>query len=90
MQQKVLPVLFQRKMVEEIEVFIDDGLYTSKAELVRDAVREKIIELRKARAANALATLRSQVKEKPASPFVPKKVKDETFKEYAKKKGLKS
>lgn len=89
MQQKVLPVQFQRKMVEEIELFIEDGLYTSKAELVRDAVREKIIELRKARAANALATLRSQVKEKPASPFVPEKVKDAVFRDYVKKKGLK-
>jgi Arc/MetJ-type ribon-helix-helix transcriptional regulator len=46
-EEQVLPIQFQKKMIKEIENYIDSGLYSSKAEFIRDAIRMRIIELRK-------------------------------------------
>jgi Arc/MetJ-type ribon-helix-helix transcriptional regulator len=45
--EKIVPIQFQKSMVNEIEDYINSGLYSSKAEFVREAVRMRIIELRK-------------------------------------------
>jgi len=87
-KQKIVPIQFQTKMVDDVELFVESGLYMSKAEFVRDAVRDKLIELKKARAEAALQKLRSKMKTKLDSPFVPPEVREAVFQEYAKKKGL--
>jgi Arc/MetJ-type ribon-helix-helix transcriptional regulator len=46
-EEKIVPIQFQKSMVKEIEDYINSGLYSSKAEFVREAVRMRIIELRK-------------------------------------------
>lgn len=45
--ERVVPIQFQKEMVKEIENYIDSGMYSSKAEFIREAVRMRIIELRK-------------------------------------------
>lgn len=46
-EERIVPIQFQKKMIKTIEDYIDSGLYSSKAEFVREAVRLRIIELRK-------------------------------------------
>ena len=83
-KNKIIPIQFQKPLVKEIESYVKDGLYSSKAEFVREAVRRMILELRKQMFWADIDTLRKKVKKKGAkvkTPFLTKKQKEEVFEE---------
>ena len=41
-----VPTKFPRRMVEEMNEIVNDGWYANRSELVRDAVRQKIREMK--------------------------------------------
>lgn len=81
-KERIVPIQFQEKMVLEIEQHIKDGLYSSKAEFVREAVRKSIIELRKQLFFTKIENLKKISKKrgtKSKTSFLTKKEKDELF-----------
>ena len=90
--QKVVPIQFQKQMVDQIEVYLDEGLYSSKAEFIREAVRDKLIEMRKKLFWARTEEIKKELKKKGVritSPFLTPEQKDKAFKEFARKHGLK-
>ncbi|MDD5417275.1 MAG: ribbon-helix-helix domain-containing protein [Candidatus Nanoarchaeia archaeon] len=86
--EKIVPIQFNGEMVDEIEKYIESGLYSSKAEFVRDAVRKLIIEIRKEMFFNHVEKLRELSKSRGAkikSPFVPEKIKEEAYQKLKKR-----
>ncbi|MBR9677946.1 MAG: hypothetical protein GOU97_01455 [Nanoarchaeota archaeon] len=79
---KIVPIQFQERMINEIEDYIKEGLYSSKAEFVREAVRKLIIELRKDLFFTKIEKLKELSKKRGAkttTPFLTKKEKDKMF-----------
>ena len=46
MSTKSVPTKFPEKMVEELNDAVEEGYYANRSELVRDAVRERLRELK--------------------------------------------
>lgn len=88
MAERIVPIQFQKQMLKEIEGYVEGGLYASKAEFVREAVRKNIIELRKQLFFKKMGELKSIAKSKGVklrTPLLTKKQKEDTFKELEKK-----
>ncbi len=86
--QKVIPIQFQEQMVAEIEGYLGDGLYSSKAEFIREAVRDKLIELRKKLFWERTEEIKQELKKRGVhikTPFLTRKQKDEAFKSLERK-----
>jgi len=66
MKERIVPIQFQEIMLNEIEGYIKEGFYASKAEFIREAVRNQIIELRKKMFSIKLEELRKISKVKGA------------------------
>lgn len=84
-QKQIVPIQFSVAVVEEIEDAVASGLYDSKAEFVREAVRKQIIENRINRFDEAAKRLKGEMKKKDVkleSPFVPREVREQIWKEY--------
>lgn len=67
-------------------------MYSSKAEFVREAVRDKLIEMRKKLFWGRTQDIKDELKRRGISiktPFLTRQQKDEAFKAFAKKKGWK-
>jgi Arc/MetJ-type ribon-helix-helix transcriptional regulator len=82
MVSKAVPITFQNEMIKEMDDYVDSGLYSSKAEFVREAVRKLIIELRKQLFFSNVKDLKQLTKSegvKISSPYLTKKQKDEVF-----------
>ena len=83
-QSKIVPIQFQKVMIKTIEEYIDIGLYSSKAEFVREAVRNRIIELRKTSFLDKIKDMKKLSKSRGAnikSSFISKKEKYNIAKE---------
>jgi Arc/MetJ-type ribon-helix-helix transcriptional regulator len=92
-REKIIPIQFQKPLVEEMETYVKEGLYSSKAEFVREAVRRMIIELRKQMFWQSMEMLKKLSKERGAkikTPFLTRKEKDEIFEELKKEIRVKS
>lgn len=82
MVSKAVPITFQNEMIKQIDDYVDSGLYSSKAEFVREAVRRLIIELRKQLFFNKVEELKQLTKTKGIKlkdPYLTKEQKDEIF-----------
>ncbi len=77
-KSKIIPIQFQKKMVKSIDEYIDSGLYASKAEFVREAVRMRLIELRKSLFSKKVQSLKELSKSRGArvKSFLSKKEKN--------------
>jgi len=74
--------------VEEMEMYVKEGLYSSKAEFVREAVRRMIIELRKQMFWQDISALKKKSRSRGAkikTPFLTKEEKEKLFEEFEKK-----
>ena len=88
MKQKVVPIQFQQQMVQEIEGYVKEGLYSTKAEFVREAVRDKIVELRMKLFMERTQEIKDELKRKGIrikTPFLTEKQKQEAFESLEKK-----
>ncbi|MDD4352904.1 MAG: ribbon-helix-helix domain-containing protein [Candidatus Nanoarchaeia archaeon] len=86
--EKIVPIQFQKSMVNEIEDYINSGLYSSKAEFVREAVRMRIIELRKDLFSHKVKEIRELSKSRGANiktHFLSKDKKEEIAESFRKK-----
>ncbi len=86
-KERIVPIQFQEALLKEIENYIKQGLYSSKAEFIREAVRIKIIDLRKQLFFNNIKELKEIIKlrgQKIKTPFLTNKQKDEVFNDIKK------
>lgn len=86
-KEKIIPIQFQKPLVEQIEIYVKEGLYASKAEFIREAVRRMINEMRVQMFREATQNLKDKIKArgvKVTSPFTPKQRKEELFEELRK------
>jgi len=86
-KERVIPIQFQKPLIDEIEMYVKKGFYSSKAEFVREAVRRLIIELRRQLFWNDMATLKTKAKQKGAKNKIhlSKKAKEKLFEELKKR-----
>lgn len=92
MAQKTTTLQFSEEQFEEMEKWVSQGYYSSKAELVREAVREKLFKLKESDFYKTVLELRKKSKERGAkieSPFIPKEEREKMLIEFLKEKGLK-
>ncbi len=54
MTSKSVPTKFPEKMLEELNEAVEEGWYANRSELVRDAVRERLRELKSERLEEAI------------------------------------
>ena len=86
-KEKIIPIQFQKPLVEEMENYVKEGLYSSKAEFVRESVRRMIIELRKQMFWVGINKLKGKIKKKGVkikTPFLTKEQKEKIFEELKK------
>ena len=79
---------FQPELLQEVDKTVDEGLYPSRAEFIRDAVRRLILELRREYALRMLET--NFGKGKGKTPVLDEKRKQRIYREYLKEKGYTS
>ena len=82
MVSKAVPITFQKEMIKEIDNYVNSGLYSSKAEFIREAVRRLIIELRKQLFFSKVKELKELSKgrgTKLKNPYLTKEQKEEIF-----------
>ncbi len=92
MTQKSTTLQFSEEQFKEMEMYVKQGYYSSKAELVREAVRDKLRLLEKDELYKQVLELRKKSKKmgaKITSPFISEKDSDALMQRLAKKKGLK-
>ena len=86
--ERIIPIQFQEPLVDQIEIYVKEGLYASKAEFVREAVRRMINEMRVQMFRADIQSLRDISKARGAkikSPFLTAKEKKEVFEEISKR-----
>jgi len=54
MSTKSVPTKFPEKLLEDLNEAVEDGYYANRSELVRDAVRERLRELKSERLEDAI------------------------------------
>lgn len=54
MSSKAVPTKFPEKLLEELNDVVEEGYYANRSELVRDAVRERLRELKAERLEEAV------------------------------------
>jgi len=89
MVQRTTTLQFSTEQFEEMEKWVKSGYYSSKAELVREAVREKLFKLKENEFYKTVLELREKSKVRGAritSPFLSKDEKRRALREVLKKK----
>lgn len=92
MKQKSTTLQFPEAQMEEMEMYVEEGYYPSKAELVRDAVRKRLLELKEDKFYQKILKMRQKAKSRGAkldSPFISEKDAEEVLQKLLEKKGLK-
>jgi Arc/MetJ-type ribon-helix-helix transcriptional regulator len=85
--ERIIPIQFQTPLVDQIEIYVKEGLYASKAEFVREAVRRMINEMRVQMFRATMQGMKDKVRArgvKITSPFTSKQRKEELFEELKK------
>ena len=87
-QQFVMNV--EPKLIEEIDTIIEkEGMYGSRNEFVREALREKVMEFRRLRARKVLKEIGKTAMERGWDGEMPtKEEREEITKEFLKEKGF--
>lgn len=81
---RLINLKFQEQLLQEVDKTVDEGLYSSRAEFIRDAVRRLILELRKQQALRMLEA--NFGKGKGKTPVLDEKMKEEIFEKYLKER----
>jgi len=91
MAQKSTTLQFSKEQFRDMDMYISKGYYSSKAELVREAVRDKLRSLEKDELYTQILELRKKSKNREAkmtSPFISTEDSDELMKQLARKNKL--
>lgn len=86
--KQIIPIQFQEKMIKNIEEYINLGIYSSKAEFIRESVRLRIIKLQKDLFFDKLESLRKLSKLRKANnkfSFISKEEKNSIAKDLLKR-----
>jgi Arc/MetJ-type ribon-helix-helix transcriptional regulator len=79
---QLINLKFQEQLLEEVDDEVEKGLYASRAEFIRDAVRRLILELREQKALEMLE--KNFGKGKGKTPVLTKEMRKKIYEDYLK------
>jgi Arc/MetJ-type ribon-helix-helix transcriptional regulator len=76
---RIVNIRLEKEMLRELDFAVNEGLYASRTEFIREAIRKNLLEEKKKEFFKDLERIRKKINVKRNSPVLTKEEREEAF-----------